>query len=125
MKRRIESYLQYLQLANRSENTIRSYRGYLLDFARFAEVLDVENIERYLAVLHQREFAKASTRRALATLKSFGRWMVDEGLLRENPVEAFRGPRGSRRIKERISEGEAGNCAKRPAGRAFRSAIAC
>jgi site-specific recombinase XerD len=107
MKTIIENYVMHLKLSNASENTIRSYRGYLLDFARFADKLDVEAIEDYLGVLHKRQFSKASTRRALATLKSFGKWMVDEGLLTENPVAAFRPPRVRSHIQQRLTEEQA------------------
>jgi len=118
MKTLIENYITHLKLSNASENTIRSYRGYLLDFARFADKLDVEAIEGYLGVLHKRQFSKASTRRALATLKSFGRWMVNESVIPENPVDAFHPPRGRTHIQQRLTEEQARQlCEGPPSGR--------
>jgi site-specific recombinase XerD len=115
----IENYITHLKLSNASENTIRSYRGYLLDFARFADKLDVESIEGYLGVLHKRQFSKASTRRAIATLKSFGKWMVNEGLLAENPVAAFRPPRVRAHIQQRLTEEQAKQLCEGPVRTSF------
>ncbi len=102
MRKAVEQYLAHLALANASENTIRSYRGYLLEFASLCPVeafqVDVDHIEQYLAVLGRRQIAKATLGRVLATVKSFCEWLVGEGLLRENPAEAFRGPRRSHHV---------------------------
>lgn len=119
MKRAIEGYLTHLTLSNASENTIRSYRGYLLDFARFSDKLDIEGIERYLVVLHGRQFSKGSVCRAIATLNSFGKWMVDEELLPENPVAAFRPPRVQRHIKQRLTEEQASQLCDGPIRTSF------
>ncbi len=110
MTKAIERYLAHLELANASDNTIRSYRGYLLDFAEVCRVepwaLDVEHIERYLSALNLRRPAKATIRRALATIKSFCEWLVGEGILRENPAGSFRAPRASRRVHRSATEQE-------------------
>lgn len=120
MKKTIETYLEHLKLANASENTIRSYRGYLYDFARLKDAaLDVDHLEAYLLTLHERRLSKGSVRRAIATLKSFGRWMTEEGLLDDNPVEMFRGPRRSRHIQKRMTEEQARQLCEGPIRTSF------
>ena len=118
MTEAIEKYLSHLRLRNASENTIRSYRSYLLELAATCEVnvsqLDVEHIESYLARLGRRPIAKATMRRALATLKSFSEWLVCEGILRENPASAFRAPRCSQHVHVVATEQEIRNLMDAP-----------
>jgi site-specific recombinase XerD len=122
MNKAIEAYLESLKLSNASENTIRAYRGYLLDFARVcgeSATLDIDSVERYLVVLSERHLSKASVRRVIATLKSFGRWMTAEGLVAENPAEIFHGPRGSSRVQHRMTEAQARQLCERPLKTSF------
>ncbi len=56
MKQAIVDFLEYLKLANKSAQTIRQYRGVLLDFQKLiGEIpqaqLDIPHIEAYLEAL--------------------------------------------------------------------------
>jgi integrase/recombinase XerD len=111
MKQAILEFLEYLKLANKSAQTIRQYRGVLLDFQKLiGEIpqaqLDIPHIEAYLEALHERKLSKVSISRAVAILKSFCKWMTGEEILRENPADAFRGPRRPHRIRPRATEEE-------------------
>lgn len=104
----IESYLSFLKLANKSDNTIRSYRGYLLDFAGAFPSLSpseigAQQIEHYIHELARKTVSRTTLRRALATLKSFCAWLVTEGVLDENPTEDFPGPRVPHRVIKRVA----------------------
>ncbi len=83
----------------RSENTVRVYTTDLLPFFRFlkeegvtSEVLDRSLLRRYLAWLstsargRQGGYARVSVARKLVVLRSFYRFLVQEGVIPSNPI---------------------------------------
>lgn len=92
-----ERYLAVLaDERNASAHTIRAYRRELSGVARYlSEVLGVEgklgdvnhlHIRAYLGVLYERGLTKASVARALASIRSWFKWMAKEHLLTKNPA---------------------------------------
>ena len=83
----------------RSENTVRVYTTDLLPFFRFLEeeelapeALDRHHLRRYLAWLStsargkQGGYARVSVARKLVVLRSFYRFLVQEGIIPSNPI---------------------------------------
>jgi integrase/recombinase XerC len=79
-----------------SEHTVRAYGREVKSFATYlAETLGeggrigaVEHlhIRAYLGVLYQRGLTKASVARALASVRSWFKWLAKEGLVEQNPA---------------------------------------
>ena len=79
-----------------SEHTVRAYGREVRSFAAYlsetlgesAKPAAVEHlhIRAYLAVLYDRGLGKASAARALASIRSWFKWLAKEGLVQQNPA---------------------------------------
>ncbi len=78
-----------------SEHTVRAYSreirgfaGYLAMDVSSGKIADVEHlhIRRYLAVLYDKGLGKASAARALASIRSWFKWLAKEGKVAQNPA---------------------------------------
>jgi len=78
-----------------SEHTVRAYSRevrnfaeYLADEVKSGKIADVEHlhIRAYLAVLYERGLGKASAARALASIRSWFKWLAKEGAVKQNPA---------------------------------------
>ncbi len=95
-----------------SEHTVAGYVQDVGQFAAFAwpaaeacvwERPDKAVARAFLAAFHRDGWAPATTRRKLASLRSFYRYLVREGLARINPFAGLRGPRAGRRLPAVLS----------------------
>jgi len=99
----MEKFLEHLRVErNASEHTLRSYASDLEQFYQFlisrgagaegeprelrVEKIDPLTIRAYLNALHG-QHKKSSLARKLATLRSFFRYLLDEGGITQNPAE--------------------------------------
>ena len=64
---------------------------------------------RFLAAVARAEAAPATVRRKLSALKSFFKFLVRDGALRESPLEGLRGPRTRRTLPDVLSVNEVGD----------------
>ena len=77
-----------------SEHTVRAYGREVRTFAEYLEAEGVTaigtvehlHIRAYLAVLYKRGLGKASAARALASVRSWFKWLAKEGLVAQNPA---------------------------------------
>lgn len=78
-----------------SEHTVRAYSREVRGFAEFlgeevksGRIADVEHlhIRAYLGVLYERGLGKASAARALASVRSWFKWLAREGKVGQNPA---------------------------------------
>lgn len=105
----LERYREYLSLTCR-ENTITTamyrLRSFLPDASKVLKALTPAKCSAQYLELVKRQ--KADTHRnALAAAKSFGAWLVEQKLVRENPFAAIK-PLGTRsRGKEQLTNDEA------------------
>jgi integrase/recombinase XerC len=86
-----------------SEHTVRAYRREVLNFAVFLEELlgkdagiaTVEHlhIRSYLGSLYERGLTKASAARALASVRSWFKWLAKEGKVAQNPASLVSTPK--------------------------------
>ncbi len=106
MQAAIEKFLTYLRdERNCSPHTLRNYRGDLRQFSQyFAQTntalreITHSEIREYLGDLYSRRREKTSVARKLAVLRSFFKFCVRDGLLRENPARLVRTPRLPQRL---------------------------
>jgi len=117
MKEVLAKYLEYLQsVKNSSPHTILNYRRDLEQFlaylsppgARPPAVTGVTHtiIREFVAHLHDYGLAKSSIARKLAALRSFFKYCVREGRLKENPARLVPTPKLPKRIPSVLSAEE-------------------
>lgn len=109
METAVQGFLRSLKLErNASELTIKSYRedfnsffDYLQD--RVGRIPDPDQLTMpilrgYVTYLHDCQYARSTTARRLAALRSFFRYTTREGLTPSNPATALRTPRVGRKL---------------------------
>jgi site-specific recombinase XerD len=95
LRQNVKQYLESLRLANASHNTVKAYKQELSAFMRFVgpqmdvRDIDVTVVRAHLFRLAQSGLGAVSRNRALAVLRAFGKFLVDEGVLRDNMFDAF------------------------------------
>ncbi|HEY3331383.1 MAG TPA: tyrosine recombinase XerC [Capsulimonadaceae bacterium] len=98
----LDHFLIYLKAAKRaSPYTCKSYSEDIRQFVDFAEAAGVSDpatvtptlLRRYLADLAEREFAKASRARKVASIRSFFSFLVKRGYIPKSPAAGLRAPK--------------------------------
>jgi integrase/recombinase XerC len=113
----IAKYLEYLQsVRNSSPHTVLNYRKDLEQFlayllppgARPLALTDVTHtlIREFVGHLHEQGLAKSSIARKLAALRSFFKYCVREGRLKESPARLVPTPKLPKRIPSVLSAEE-------------------
>jgi integrase/recombinase XerC len=106
-----EKYLHYLRYArNASPHTLRNYGSDLRQFLEYLSPpdakppapaeLDHHIIREFTAWLYDRQLGRASIGRKLATLRSFCRYCVREGLMKSNPARLVPTPKLAKRLPD-------------------------
>src|SRR5229473_861482 len=117
MKDAIAKYLEYLQsVKNSSPHTVLNYRMDLVQFLAYLSPPGVRPpaltgvnhpmIREFVAHLHDHGLAKSSIARKLAALRSFFKYCVREGRLKENPARLVPTPKLPKRIPSVLSAEE-------------------
>ncbi len=117
MKQAIQKYLEYLRsVRNSSPHTVLNYGKDLEQFVAYLsppgvsapEVHDVSHqlIREYVGHLHSQKLEKSSIARKLASLRSFFKFCVREGMLKENPARLVPTPKLPKRIPSVLSAEE-------------------
>jgi integrase/recombinase XerC len=117
MKEAIAKYLEYLQsVKNSSPHTVLNYRKDLEQFFVFLSPPGVRPpaltgvthglIREFVAHLHDQGLEKSSIARKLAALRSFFKYCVREGQLKENPARLVPTPKLPKRIPSVLSAEE-------------------
>jgi integrase/recombinase XerC len=117
MKHSIEKYLGYLRsVRNSSPHTVLNYGKDLEQFAAYLSPPGVETpavtaithqvIREYVGHLHSAGLEKSSIARKLASLRSFFKYCVREGMLQDNPARLVPTPKLPKRIPSVVSAEE-------------------
>jgi integrase/recombinase XerC len=113
----IAAFLRHLDKErNLSPHTLRAYSSDLEQFeahlraelGREGRPADVDHlmIRSFLARLHEGGLRKSSSARKLASLRTFFRFLVREGVLTKNPARPLLSPRLDKRIPGHLEEAE-------------------
>lgn len=106
----LADFLSHLGLErNASTQTVKSYRedltqalGYVRDQTKKPAVdprdWGTRILRGFVAWLHGQGYSKATVARRLAAVRSFGKFLCRQGVLRSNPADALRGPRQDRKL---------------------------
>lgn len=99
----IERFLQYLQYEkNYSSHTVLSYKNDLLQFVLFLETAEFESdiskvtpdyIRQWIIELMGNGLTARSANRKLSSLKSFYKFLIHEGIIKQNPARNIISPK--------------------------------
>jgi integrase/recombinase XerD len=115
MKLDIEAFLGYLSKdKGYSQNTLAAYRNDLVQMAAFITAEQAKGIitsydellKSYLLKLREKRYSVATTARKVASAKSFFKFMVDSGRMRENPAQNLPSPQVRKRALRFLSPSE-------------------
>jgi integrase/recombinase XerC len=117
MKQAIEKYLQYLQsVRNSSPHTILNYGKDLGQFVAYLSPPGEQPpalpkithliIREFVGHLHEQGLQKSSIARKLAALRSFFKYCVREGMIKENPARLVPTPKLPKRVPSVLSAEE-------------------
>src|SRR5246127_1836042 len=117
MLQAIEKYLEYLRsVRNSSPHTVLNYGKDLQQFAAYLAPpeekipalgkISHQIIREYIGYLHSQGLQKSSIARKLASLRSFFKHCVREGMLKENPARLVPTPKLPKRIPSVLSAEE-------------------
>jgi integrase/recombinase XerC len=109
MHSEIAQFLRFLDVErNASDLTIKSYREDLIDLADFLTDNGLKKVASrdvspvalrgYVSALHDAGYARTSIARKLASLRSFYKFAIRQGLSENNPAQPLRNPRGQRKL---------------------------
>src|SRR6202166_1514167 len=117
MLQAIGKYLEYLRsVRNSSPHTVLNYGMDLLQFTTYLSPpgekvpplgkINHQIIREYVGHLHSQGLQKSSIARKLASLRSFFKYCVREGMLKENPARLVPTPKLPKRIPSVLSAEE-------------------
>ena len=94
----IEKFLQSLRQRNASVHTIKAYTGDLENFAGYIGTRTWQSINHltirgFLSRLYEKGLGKTSVARSLAAVRSFYRWLAQEGIVEQNPAALVSTPK--------------------------------
>src|SRR6266481_1240848 len=108
----IQQFLISLSARNLSPSTIRAYRADLAELGEFvgpdakASQIDRKRIRAFLVHLHEAGISRHSVYRKLQAIKTFYRWIDDEGLPHDARILTLSSPRGRDQIPDVPSEAD-------------------
>ncbi|MGL4420168.1 MAG: tyrosine recombinase XerC [Gemmataceae bacterium] len=115
LEQSLAEFLTHLGIQkNASVQTVKSYREDLLQCLEHlrtqrssasivAADWNTRALRGYLAWLHTQGYAKSTVARRLASVRSFGKYLCQQGLISTNPAEALRGPRQDKKLPHCLS----------------------
>ncbi|MGH6855027.1 MAG: site-specific tyrosine recombinase XerD [Aestuariivirga sp.] len=112
--RLIERFLE-MMAAERgaAQNTLAAYSHDLTDYESFLRTRNAnlkealpEHIRQYLAVLEAGGMSRGTAARKLSAIRQFHRFLLGEGLSRENPTTAIESPRNARALPKLVAESD-------------------
>ena len=117
MNQAIENYFQYLQsVKNSSPHTVLNYRHDLQQFVAYLsprgtrppplKSITHHVIREFIGYLHDQKLQKSSIARKLAALRSFFKYCVREGFLKDNPSRLVPTPKLPKRVPSVMSAEE-------------------
>jgi integrase/recombinase XerC len=113
-------FVAFLKLnRNVSPNTLRAYDTDVTQFLEFAasrdgvrpsqlkpEALDADHVRDFLGELHKRGLSRASSARRLAALRTFSKYLVREGVLKDDATQLVGTPKREQSLPAHLGHAE-------------------
>jgi len=115
MEADLQDFLQTAEtVKNISEHTRSAYERDLRQFFKFLKDKGVSSLKqvdhlilrRFLAMLQEKDYLKSSVARKCASLRSFFKFLVREGILGSNPTSSLHTPKKDRKLPQFLTEDE-------------------
>lgn len=102
----IDSFLDYIRLLRRlSPHTVRNYEIDLKSYILFSKgELTTSSIRQFLAHLYGEEKSKKTVARRLSALRTFVKYLMRKGVLKENPLVEIKTPKLEKKLPAFLSE---------------------
>jgi len=112
MEQHLDQFLHYLIVEKGlSRNTIEAYS---LDLTRFLDYLRAKGIQElrdvgkfdvrgFLLLLKRKDLSAKSIGRGLSAIRTFFRFLIQEGILETNPIEDLESPKVAKKLPEILS----------------------
>jgi integrase/recombinase XerC len=102
-QRSIEQFLATLRAKNASVHTLKAYSGDLRNFSTYVgprawSSVDHLTIRGFLSSLYEKGLDKTSVARSLAAVRSFYRWLAQEGRVQQNPAALVATPKLAKKL---------------------------
>jgi integrase/recombinase XerD len=119
----LDRFIHFLRVEKGlAPNTLEAYSRDLLAFLRFLETQGITGLAEpradilyaYLKALRSRELSSRSQARGLSALRSFFRFLQEEGVRKDNPLLPLRGPKPGRTLPKTLSGLEVENLLRQP-----------
>ncbi|MCX8084008.1 MAG: tyrosine recombinase XerC [Calditerrivibrio sp.] len=102
----IDSFSNFLKIEkNASNHTIRSYMNDLIELLNFLEndkitVIDIDyfSLRTYVTQLYEKKLSKTTIERKISTIKSFFKFLIQKGILEENPARMLKFPKKEKKL---------------------------
>ncbi len=120
MEALVREFTEYLFVEKRhSPHTVDGYRRDIERFVSFRTGTSLKSdtpadIREFLLSLHERGLSSRSIARALSSLKSFFKYLVEEGLILENPMATLETPKIWRKLPGTLSLNEVESLLNQP-----------
>ena len=123
MQSQLDDYFNYLSVEKGlSANTLESYRRDIKKFLNYmskkkklsAAQVDRLELNAFLASLYNSKLSTATISRCLASLRSFFNYLLQEGLIKNNPAYELEAPRIEKKLPRVLSSSEIDRLLEQP-----------
>lgn len=113
MKEEVEQFLEYINVEKGySSNTLAAYRNDLTQLVAFlqprvsgwAEVTQEIVVDYIMSMKAEKEYASSTVARKVAAIKSFFHYLVDHGILDDDPTATLDSPKVRKRLPRAVAE---------------------
>ena len=99
----VQAFLLHIQNKNFSSLTLKSYQEDLQQFVQFCAArhltqadFTLSTVRSFLASLSNHKYARNTTLRKIAALRSFANYLLEQGLIKQNPFKLLPAPKRER-----------------------------
>jgi len=99
----VQAFLLHIQNKNFSSLTLKSYQEDLQQFVQFCAArrltqadFTLSTVRSFLASLSNHKYARNTTLRKIAALRSFANYLLEQGLIQQNPFKLLPAPKRER-----------------------------
>lgn len=108
MKKEIDNFLNYISNKEYSKETIKGYREDLLNFLLFSKNRKIKDIQyplirEYLTYLHNQKYTSRTISRHISALKSFFKYLMQEGIIQKNPMTLVTNPKLDKKLPNYVN----------------------